>query len=128
RWLADGRGLAVMKISAREYFLWQFSDEKTTLPRIDDPVLNSTGQGDLQSVAIAPDGKWLATGRTSHDGSPQPIELWEVVPNSPLSKLKKRELGKQAGHGQQVLFSGDGTRVLAVSRKQEPSRPGPRVP
>ncbi|HEV3142414.1 MAG TPA: WD40 repeat domain-containing protein, partial [Gemmataceae bacterium] len=120
RWLANGRGLAFVKLNASEYFIWEFTDEKAALPAIAKPTLNSTKQGDPYGVAISPDGRWLAIGRMSYDGSPQPIELWEITPNTLLSKLRPRELGRQDGHGQFLLFSADGQKLFALSRKQEP--------
>ena len=124
RWLADGRGLAVMKVNTSEYFVWEFTDETAPLPQVTNPVMNGASPGDLHSVAISPDGRWLATGRFSHDGSAQPIELWEVTANTSLAKLKRRELGRQTGDGQFVVFSADGKKLFALSRKQKPSRPG----
>jgi WD40 repeat protein len=127
RWLADERGLAFVKLNAGEYFIWEFTDQKTALPIVPNPVLNSTRQGDPLGIAISPDGRWLATGRSSFDSSAQPIELWEIKPNMPLSQLKSRELGRQSGSGQYLLFSPDSKLVFALSRKRE-QQPAPPVP
>src|SRR5262249_44275590 len=98
RWLPDGRGLAVVKLNTSEYFVWEFTDPKAALPVIANPTLNSTMPRDVYGVAISPDGRWLATGRVSFDGGPQPIELRDLTPNTRLAELKPRELGRQAGH------------------------------
>ncbi len=124
RWLADGRGLALAKIGQSDDFLWEFTDANASLPIKENARLNSMTSGDVYGAAISPDGRWLATGGLSLDGGDQPIRLWEVQPNSQLASLKSRELGRQSGHGMFVLFSADSKRVFALSRGQEPSKPG----
>src|SRR5579864_8929993 len=127
RWLADGRGLAFVKINVGEYFNWEFTDEKAALPVVPNPMLWVASQSDHGAVAISPDGRFLATGRMSLDGSTQPIELWEIKPNTPLSQMRPRELGRPSGSAQCLLFSPDSKLVFAVSRKHE-RQPAPPVP
>src|SRR5262245_21810322 len=71
RWLPDGRGLAVAKIDQNDYFVWDFTDANSALPRKDNATLNTIGSGELYGVAISPNGRWIATGRISHDGGEQ---------------------------------------------------------
>ena len=124
RWLANGKGLAFVKINQGEYLLWEFTDPNASLPVLPGADLNSSRSGDICSAAISPDGRWFATGRMSFDGKDQPIELWEARSNARLADLKPRELGRQSGPGLYVVFSADSKLLFALTRDQEPSKPG----
>lgn len=131
RWLKNGRGLAVVKIgyhrmrNQSDYFLWEFTDPNASLPTMENPGLNYLASGDLNSVAISPDGHRLAVGRMSLDGSDQPIELVEVKANARLSEMKTTVLGKQRGNGMFVVFSDDGGKIVALSRHKQPDQFAP---
>lgn len=86
--------------------------------------MNTSTVGDLYAVAVSPDGRWLAAGRSAETTEPRPIEIWELALNRPLSALKSRVLGEQPGHGYQMVFSPDSRTVYALSRAQEPNRQG----
>jgi WD40 repeat protein len=135
-WLADGRGVAVLKLAPDDYYIWDFADEAAAPPPPrPNPQFNSYKPGDLLAVAVSPDGRWLATGRISGTSEPQPIELLELAVNQPLTALKSRVAGNQPGHGYKLVFSPDSSVLYAMSRSQEPNRqgapiagPGPGAP
>ena len=115
QWLADGRVFALMKTDAADYFLWEFTARNSS-PQISDRAdLSSRMADQIITSAISPDGRWMATGRMSLDGKDRPIELWDVRSNSRLSDLTPKVLGKHAGHGLFVKFSGDGRLLFALS-------------
>src|SRR5262249_52177771 len=68
----------------------------------------------------------------SLDGGPQPIELWDLIPNTSLAADKSRKIGQIDGHGQIVRFSDDGKRVFVANQKQGPiwagAAAGPKMP
>lgn len=119
RWLPDSRLLALTRLAHGEYHLCEFAPGKETrYPDIDSNSLNSFSRGDIRSAAIAPDGKWIATGRRSAEGEHQPIELWEARPNASLKDQKPILLGTYPGHGLYLKFSDDGTQLIALCRQQ----------
>jgi RNA polymerase sigma factor (sigma-70 family) len=125
RWLADGSGVAVVRLGMDDFFVWNFADEKAPLPPAHPGTrLNAMRAGEILAVAVSPDGRWLATGRRARANEPQPIEVWELTLNRPLEKLKSRVLGEQPGHGYKFVFGPDSHTLFALSRTQEPNRPG----
>ena len=72
-------------------------------------VLTSTSQGQFtfSSVAISPDGRRLAAGRS--DGN---VELWDLDDTSPRSQLMNSHQHK--GIVSSVAFSGDGQRMASA--------------
>jgi WD40 repeat protein len=72
------------------------------------------------AVAVSPDGRWLAAGRSTQNNEPQFIDLWDLVFNKPVDLAKSRPIGPQIGHGVGVAFTTDSQTLLVVSRKFEP--------
>jgi len=117
RWLPDGKLLALTRFAHRYYHLCAFEPGKeTTFPDVDGNTLNTSGMGDIRCADISPNGKWIITGRRSHDSDSQPIELWPATANTTLSDPVS--LGSYTGHGMFVQFSGDGKKAIALCRKQ----------
>lgn len=117
RWLPDGKLLALTRFAHRYYHLCAFEPGKeTTFPDVDGNSLNTSGMGDIRCADISPDGKWIITGKRSHDSNTQPIELWPATSNTTLSN--PITLGNSTGHGMFVQFSGDGKKAIALCRKQ----------
>lgn len=76
-WLADGRGLALVHLDEGEndYFMWEFTDPKSSPPKRGD-ALNKRRGYDLSQFAISPDGKWIAASGKTSQTKEQPIRLW----------------------------------------------------
>jgi RNA polymerase sigma factor (sigma-70 family) len=121
RWLADGRGLAVVKLDRKELFVWEFTNPLTPLPAKEKADVNTSFDGDIQGAAISPDGRWLISGRSVQRGADQALEAWEIKPNAPVSGSSPRLLGQQSGHGMHFTFSADSKLVFALHRKQGPA-------
>jgi WD40 repeat protein/serine/threonine protein kinase len=65
-------------------------------------------KGTLYSTALSPDGRLLATGKSSSDGST--ARLWDAATGEPVTPPLPH-----AGSVQSVAFSPDGARVLTAS-------------
>src|SRR5258708_3298240 len=90
--------LALVSISTVGVFFWKYQDSKLP-PALAKPILTLQGhEGVVYSVAISPDGKFLASA--SND---QSIKLWNAKTGKELFNL----LGK-TGHVFCVAFSPDG--------------------
>jgi RNA polymerase sigma factor (sigma-70 family) len=118
RWLADGRGLALVKYDDGGHVVWEFTDEKSTVPE-------GTGRGDgkrctPRAVDFSPDGRWMTIGGFNFAGfPPTPLLLVEVTPNAALAKMAVHELQKSDSHGMGVAFSADSKYLFALTQRQE---------
>jgi RNA polymerase sigma factor (sigma-70 family) len=123
RWLANGHGVAVLRVKTDDYYIWDFANP-TALPPPSHPnvILRGFKYGELMAAAISPDGRWLATGRIAQAEEPRPIEVWDLRVNSSLRQLSVRHFGDQPGHGYQLAFSPDSRKLYALSATREPNR------
>jgi WD40 repeat protein len=128
RWLANGRGIAVLWYNRTTLYVWDFTDEQAPAPPI-FPVAQTYALeiGDTTGVAISPDGRWLAVGHRAQTNELEPVEVCELETNKKLSDLKTHALGQQPGHGCNLTFSPDSQLLFAFSRTQGPMRKLPAV-
>jgi WD40 repeat protein len=125
RWLADGRGLAVVKLTKKDFYVWEFTDEKVQPPHR-EKFENVGFEGDPKSVSISPDGRWLAVDSSRFDAGPRPIELRAVVANTPLEQLNAKQLDVGSGHVT-LMFSPDGRRLFVLRRERLAGAPRPNA-
>jgi RNA polymerase sigma factor (sigma-70 family) len=120
RWLPDGRGVAVLRLDEDDYFVWDFADPAAPLPPTKpNSRLNVSRVGEICSLAVSNDGRWLATGQKAQAGENRPIDLWDLGFDRPLSALHRRKLGELPGHGYQLAFTPDGRALYALGRTQQ---------
>jgi WD40 repeat protein len=126
RWLSDGRGLAVVKLTKKDFYVWEFTDDKNPLPdrgKFDDAIFDN----DPQAVSISPDGRFLALDSRRFDASVRPVELRELVPNTPLDQLRGTELERANGYVM-TQFSPDGRHLFVLRRFRKAAGPAPLEP
>jgi WD40 repeat protein len=130
-WLTDGRGLAVLNAGDGEPYVWNFTNEKQSPP----PIAQRTGpvkmekKADHEDVeydncfAIAPNGKLLAVGRAGTLDRERPIFLREPATGRRAKELKTlRQLGRQPGSCESLLFTADGRSLLVFSGSPQAER------
>lgn len=78
---AEGRGLAVVLLvpGERNYYLWEFTDPKSHVPRPNSPLEPNTSYDDTR-FAISPDGRWIASAGRNSGQAGTPIEVRPGVP------------------------------------------------
>jgi WD40 repeat protein len=122
RWLADGRGIAVLRVDD-DYYLWEFTDTalKPPQPRFRGGAVAPRMAG-LQSdnyacFAVSPDGKRLVGGRSgSESGKDRSIDVWDFTAGKKVSELPApRRLATQPDNCSALYFTPDGRHLLALS-------------
>src|SRR5207247_1329086 len=73
---ADGRGLAVVLLvpTERNYYLWEFTDPKSSVPRPKGPLRPNISSEDPQ-FTISPDGRSVASAGRNSDQAERLLEV-----------------------------------------------------
>jgi RNA polymerase sigma factor (sigma-70 family) len=141
-WLADGRGIAVVQESHRwglreesgfeEGRVWEFTDEKVapkfpplrgfmTGPRVKRPPADHESDW---CYAVSPDGKNLAIGRGGNSARDRAILLRPLKTGVAVSEMPAaKELGRQPGNCELLLFTPDGKRLVAFKQAKDEANP-----
>ncbi len=120
-WLAERSGMAVLMVGERNFYVWDFTDEKADpLP----PEFKGEGrigiyEGEERGsrFAISPDGKWIAACLFNKNDPESPIILRELTVGKRVEELKQvRVVGTAAGECTGLAFTQDGQALIAFSR------------
>jgi WD40 repeat protein len=122
-WLADGRGISVVRSSEGPY-VWEFSDTKLiapphkpdTGPRFGE-MKKGAGPGPddehLACFAVSPDGKYLAAAKSAHPDKERDIILWPLTTQRKVSDLPKpRRLASCPNNCHYLFFTPDGRKLV----------------
>jgi RNA polymerase sigma factor (sigma-70 family) len=125
-WLADGRGVALVRSSYDDPvpFIWEFTDEKAAKPEVkprkqgggfdvrgNQPVPDNEHDS---CYAISPDGKVLAIGRAGNWDSEREVQLWELKTGVKVNALKPLKGGViHPGNCGEIYFTPD-SKALVV--------------
>jgi len=127
-WLADGRGFALVKVAANDLVMWEFTDEKIEPPVVEyEGAARTVGNGEIRTAALSPNGKLIAAGLRAGDGGNEgKLEVWKLVPNTHVRKMKRVWQYDSPNVFLDVEFTSDGKQVVCATQQQEQWRPGPK--
>jgi WD40 repeat protein len=122
-WLADGRGIALVKTSEGPY-VWEFSDEHAAPPahrppsseeRLKKGAMPMFIEDLYRRVAVSPDGKYFAGCHWGdNDKKKSEIVLWHLETQRKLADLKVRRLALSTTNWTHLLFTPDNRSLVAI--------------
>ena len=118
---ADGRGLAVVLLvpGEKNYYLWEFTDPKSSVPRPKTPLQSNTSNDDIR-IAISPDGRWVASAGRNSGEEERAVEVRPWTSGRLLFDLKPTQSWKLPETAcSDVLFTHDGKELLAACRTKD---------
>jgi len=122
-WLADGRGVAVLRLGDDSFYVWDFADGNARRPPlIRRPRLRaeavSQDQERYACFAVAPNGKLLAAGTSGSQDRERPVHVWDLATGKALKDLgTPRLLGRQPGNCAAAVFTPDSRSLLVLSSR-----------
>ncbi len=133
-WLADGRGIALIRGSYGESvpFVWEFTDEKAAKPQLASremkmgivPVNPNPQDNERDSCyAINPDGKTLAIGRAGQLDRAREVRLCELKTGVKVDALKPlRAVAVHPAACGEVHFTPDTKTLVVLTRAKQLGR------
>jgi RNA polymerase sigma factor (sigma-70 family) len=121
-WVADGRGLAAIKVGRKDYVVWQFTDPDTKPPAGERS--NSFGPGTFTVSALSPDGTLIAGGeRAGPQMMAGKLQVWPVRPGRSVREAAPQFTFDTADGFVALVFTRDGKQLIGITQSQQPDRP-----
>jgi WD40 repeat protein len=126
-WLADGRGIAIVKTDSG-FFVWEFTSETGDRPPTPPPTprrprIQRVLVGDRDApacFAITPDGKQIIAGHAGTEKRERDIELLELATGKRINELSSlARLATHPGNCEQLALTPNGKVLLAFHFARE---------